>query len=426
MKVSKYNVIFYCNKKRYVFNTLTCALAEIDDEIASKLSKTTDLNFYGQEDILRKMQASGFVLNDETDELTILKYRNYKNKNANNVFNIIIAPTLQCNFECPYCYETANNKFINDEVKEAIYKKITSLLSIGKDINIVWFGGEPLLAKNIIKEMSEEISQICKKYNKICTFDMSSNGYLLDNSTILDLLKVGVNTIQITIDGPPKIHDSKRKLKGSTSGTFYKIVDNIKVGLKSGMHFRIRVNVDKFNYTSLEKLLKILAKEDLQSCFVHLACVGDYNDYDTNNTITAEEYGQILIGFSNLLKKYGFQHYDDLCYPFSKFSSCSAEVENQLIIDPDGYLYKCIVEIGSIKKSYGNVLNYSDDYSESINNLKYLMISPFERKECVNCKVLPICMGGCALSMLKNKKLDCSHWKYNLEEKLSKICKILK
>ena len=39
MKPSRYNVIFYCNKKIYIFNTMSCALAEINNELALKLKK---------------------------------------------------------------------------------------------------------------------------------------------------------------------------------------------------------------------------------------------------------------------------------------------------------------------------------------------------------------------------------------------------
>ena len=135
MKASKYNVIFDQNEKKYIFNTRTCALAEINDEVASILEKTNNLKFKGKENIEEKMQDAGFIVSDEIDELTILKYRYFKGKNS-NVVTITIAPTLRCNFECPYCYENTENKFIKDEVKNAIYKRIENLLKCGKKISI--------------------------------------------------------------------------------------------------------------------------------------------------------------------------------------------------------------------------------------------------------------------------------------------------
>lgn len=429
MKASKYNVIFECGKKKYIFNTLSCALAEIDSEVASKLSEAKALDCKGQENILKQMQNSGFILNDDIDELLLLKYRHYKGKSSTiyNSFNITIAPTLLCNFECPYCYESTNKKFIKNEVKEAIYKKIETLSKQGRKVIVTWFGGEPLIAKDIVKEMSEKINQICKKYGMDCKYSMISNGYLLDRSTISELLNLGINYTQVTIDGIPEIHNMRRKLKGTNpADTFNKIIENMKTGIKMGMEFKIRINIDKSNYFCLDELLKTLAKEGFQDCSISLGHVRGYTKSEISNNFTSAEYGKLFIKFANLLKKYDFKNYKGLCYPFGLFSFCSAGIENYLIIDPDGYLYKCIVEIGDVKNSYGNILTYSSGYSESVNNLKYLMKSPFDCEECVNCKVLPLCMGGCAYYALKNgNELDCPHWKYDLEDKLCEICKII-
>ena len=426
MKASKYNVIFDCAEKKYIFNTMTCALAEIDNKIALELDKLTNLNFTAKKECISEyMRNAGFIINDDVDELTLLKYKHYKSKSP-NAFSVIIAPTMLCNFECPYCYESSDNKFIKNEVKEALYKKIDDLLVKGKKIYLSWFGGEPLLAKNVIWEMSDKLNKLCKRYNTECVYNIVTNGYLLNRPTISKLLNLGIRHAQITIDGIPEIHNKRRKLKGSSSDTFYRIVKNIKIGLDMGMNFRIRVNVDKINAFCLEHLLKILAKEGLQDCFINLERVRCYTKSETNKTLNAKEYGELLIDFSRQLKENGFKYYGGLCYPFTAFSMCAATVENYLIVDPNGYLYRCSVEIGRIKNSYGNILNDPKKIDESVNNLKYLTIDPFSRSECTKCKVLPLCTGGCAYYTLKNKnELDCSHWKYNLANKLSKVCKII-
>lgn len=422
MKSSIYNIIFDQNGKKYIFNTRTCALAEINDEVASTLNKTKNLDFREKEKIEKQMQDAGFIISDETDELAILKYKYYKGKSANPIINI--APTMLCNFECPYCYENADDKFIKDKVKEAIYKRIENIIQKVEKITLVWFGGEPLLAKEIVKEMSEKISQLCKKYNTECIYNIITNGYLLNRSTVSELLNLGINHAQITIDGTPGIHNKRRKLRGSDSDTFYKIIKNIKNAHNMGMDIRIRINADKTNEFCLDSLLKILAKEKLQDCFINLARVRGYTKSEKNNTFSTAEYGKIVIKFAKLLKKNGFKNYD--VYPSALFSNCSAGIENSLIIDPLGYMYRCLVEIGDKKHSYGNVLNYSEDDNESINNLKYLMNSPFDRKKCTNCKCLPLCMGGCAYYTLKNKnELDCPHWKFDFEDKLREICQII-
>ena len=423
MKSSKYNIFFDRNGKTYVFNTMTCALAEINKEINLELDKAVNLKFNTKEKFY--MKNAGFIVDDDIDELILLRYRHYRSKDS-NFFGVVIAPTMMCNFNCHYCYENSNNHFIKDEVKEAIYKKIDDILSRGKLLDVSWFGGEPLLAKDVIKEMSEKIRKKKKKHNIECMYNLVTNGYLLDASAISELLSLGINHAKITIDGPPEIHNKRRRLKGSSADTFSKIIENIKTAVRMGMKIRIRVNADKTNAPCLNELLQILAKEGLQDCFIDLARVRGYTKTETFNTLSAIEYGNLRIEFAKKLKGNGFKLYGDLCYPFRTFSMCGATVKNNLIIDPDGYLYRCTVEMGNIKNSYGNVLNFSEKDKESMNNLKYLTINPFEREECVNCKVLPLCMGGCAYYTLKNKnELDCSHWKYNLQDELSELFEIM-
>lgn len=425
MKKSNYNITFEHDNKKYIFNTLSCGMAEVDEKFLK------DFNF--DENVLKshpnyeELVANRFIVEDDFDELAFIKYRQHCGMNMQFV-RLTIALTLACNFNCVYCYENPRNGLIKDEVKEAIYKKIEEILKTGKKVSVTWFGGEPLVAKDIIWEMSQKIDEICAKYNTTCMYDMSTNGYLLDQNVVSELIEHRVNSVQVTLDGPPEIHDTRRTLKNGKGGTFETIVKNLQFALSKGMSIRIRVNVSRSNVEYLEDLMKVLAAHNLQECFVYVACVRSYSKKEDGSTFTTEEFSDVVIRFAKLLKKYGFGFYLDSCYPHFLFSSCGAGTESNLLIDPDGYLYRCFVELGHMDCHYGNILNENlkSNVNWHMNNIKYLACSPFDKQECANCKVLPLCLGGCRYYTLKTGKPDCSVWKYKLTEAIKVFCDLIK
>src|SRR5699024_5938565 len=124
------------------------------------------------------------------------------------------APTLSCNFGCPYCYEEPKSGFMSEEVQKSILDMITEAAKRRKDISVTWYGGEPLIAKDIIFNMSEKIINICEENDCDYSSYIVTNGYLVTDEIIENFKKYKITGAQITIDGPPEIHNSRRFLKG--------------------------------------------------------------------------------------------------------------------------------------------------------------------------------------------------------------------
>ena len=61
-------------------------------------------------------------------------------------------------------------------------------------------------------------------------------------------------------------------------------------------------------------------------------------------------------------------------------------------------------------------------YARKGEDIEYMTHYPWEREECRNCEVLPICMGGCPFDYVENHKLSCERWKYSLIDSLKVIC----
>lgn len=77
--------------------------------------------------------------------------------------SLTIAPTLECNFSCEYCFESHTKNIMSIEIQNEIYSWVKVAAQDKMNVNITWYGGEPLLAKIIIFEMSENMIKICKK-----------------------------------------------------------------------------------------------------------------------------------------------------------------------------------------------------------------------------------------------------------------------
>lgn len=358
------------------------------------------------------MFKSGFLVEDECDELKIIKNRLFKNRYSENVLNITIAPTLECNFKCPYCYECkgeekSHNKMtldIENKIIEFVAKKVTN----SKKLSIVWYGGEPLLAFDIIVRMSNMLIEICKQNGVEYEASMITNGYLLDTVTIEDLKKIKIQSLQITLDGNEKIHDSKRMLKNN-EGTYNKIIKNLKL-IQRDIPCTIRHNVDRNNYEYVEEFLTDLSNEHMENVEVYFSPVTNYEDENDTSCFSEREFAEIWrkcyeMSIEKKLCK------DGIIIPPCSFY-CDADYVNGFVIDAEGYLYKCWQDIGIRHKSCGNVKKTSQDYSHLY--YEYMTYDATNDEKCKTCKMLPVCMGGCPFDRVRGNK-HCSRYKYLLE-----------
>lgn len=168
-----------------------------------------------------------------------------------NIINeIVFVLTYKCNFACPYCYE----KKVKENRKSFTIDMVDKVFDLYKNIEkISFFGGEPLLLEN--RKIIEYI--VKKRPNDI--YSMMTNGYYLEEFCNIFKNKK-VECIQVTMDGPKKIHNKSRVLKNG-DGTFEKIMKGIYSALKCGYPIRIRMNVNERNISDCIKFREELCEE---------------------------------------------------------------------------------------------------------------------------------------------------------------------
>ncbi len=122
-------------------------------------------------------------------------------------------------------------------------------------LKITWYGGEPLLNFDVIKHLSKKIKDFTTNNNILYKASIITNGYLLSYDYAKFLSRHNVKIVQITLDGPQKIHDKRRRHKDNL-GTYKVIIENIKNTANLFENIMIRFNVDKTNEMYLKDLIR--------------------------------------------------------------------------------------------------------------------------------------------------------------------------
>ena len=419
MKESNYNISVEYKGEYLLFNSRTIATAALDKTALEILDSVRRGKAIEENDLVKEMKRVGFLVDDTIDELQQLEMNYNLSKYGKNGLGLVIAPTMACNFACPYCYEGTQTGMMSEKLQAKIIAMVEAFAKDRQDITISWFGGEPLLAKETIYSMSKHLIEICDRANVEYEAMIVTNGFLLDKETILKLKECKVDFAQITLDGLPESHNKKRKLRdGSNEPTFDRIMENMLCAKENGIDVAIRVNVDKTNQHELESLLELMIEKGLgkELYLGHVQANTECSKEFAENCLSLEEFAKVYTDYEKLL----FARKLPTEYPMPNRMNCGADYLYSYVVDADGNLYKCWNDIGIKEESIGNLHNVADfgqiTKNPNLNYCKYLTWSPFVFKKCRECKILPICLGGCQFNGRAMGEPICENWKYELEE----------
>lgn len=408
MKESKYNFIYEYKKNYLIYNSLRNSLAlmtekDVIDFKNNKLdSEEADQYRYG-----------GFLVDEEFDELAYIKYNLLDSRYNNSSLGLTIAPSLDCNFDCAYCYEKSHseNYYMDRAMEEKLVDFVRMKAKSSDRIDVSWYGGEPLLAASIIDRLTDEFLKIAREYNLPYSSYIITNGYLLNEKNAKKLSEWKIQGMQITIDGDRKNHDSKRYLKNGNP-TYEKILKNLKENYRYLVNVSLRINLDEKNIGSEKSIIKEIETFDKEGKIKpYIARVRNENDtYRDDVCIDQKKFDEYEFNFY----RNQYTNFIDRIYPKRISNFCTADYKNSYVINYNGDIYKCWSDIGIEKTKIANI---GDKYSEDINYsnyYKYILFDPTEDEDCKNCKILPLCMGSCPF-VRNNRGKECSKYKDNLE-----------
>ncbi len=408
------------------YNSYTGALAEIEKvnhaRVQDLLVHPDHAETAQDHEFLQCLQEGGFIITDAVDELAVLRSKARKLRLDGAILTLTIAPTLACNFNCDYCYESRSNARMSDDTQQALLKFSDRHLNRAEMLRVCWFGGEPTLCFPMISRLQSQLLELADKHQvDIIPGAIITNGYLLDAVMARQLKDLNIAQAQITFDGPERVHDSRRKLHNG-NGTFRRIIHNLS-DTADILNINVRINVDKSNVDSAYEVIGLLQDRGILSkvrvYFAQVRSSGVVCADIRDRCYGEKEFSQTLVEIYSRLLDEGIHQID---YPriLTGAAFCGALAEGYFVVSPTGHLFRCWEELSlDSSKSVGSVFASPLEQHQRENLNAYAAWDPFKMAECRDCDILPICMGGCPVQGMKNANASrgtCLSWKYNLSE----------
>ncbi|AMV12398.1 hypothetical protein GT3570_15910 [Geobacillus thermoleovorans] len=410
---SRFNILSHEeNGDLYICNTYTGAFLRVPQAHANKIKNILRSGCDELDDTAKILANYGFLIKSNVDEFKRARIlHEIKGRNPENMYLIFLV-TEQCNFRCTYCYENFEKGKMSDDVIEGVIKYVEKRGPQLKNLNVHWFGGEPLLALDVIEKLSNQFLLLSEKYNFKFRAGITTNGFLLNSDTATKLLKLGVDNFQITIDGPEHIHDQTRKLVGG-QGTFKRIFNNLKnlSYLEYDFQVRIRVNFDKSNEPYIRDLSKELSETFSNDGRFHVNYFpigrwGGPNDEDLDIFDTKIRAKVALSLCEDALNQGLSTTLGSILQPGGYV--CYAADPNSYVIGSDGTLYKCTVALYNEKNKIGKVEKDGNFRIDIDKFALWVMNDESEDEGCKKCFLRPSCQGSaCPLIRIETGKAPC-------------------
>jgi uncharacterized protein len=251
--------------------------------------------------------------------------------------------------------------------------------------------------------------------------DIITNGYRLTADVASELVGLHVEKFQVTIDGPRRIHDQRRMLRGRGGATFDTIVANLH-SVPAQAQIVLRVNVDRQNRDHLEELFFELEEQRLLSrVLVNIAKVEDFAGLSKPpaTLLSAREFAALEVDVMETAREHRWPLY--VSTPSPRLAGvCQVDSVNSFVVTPTGELLKCFAELGNKGHVVGHLLK--PQTWDRLAPTRLTQRDPFDDEECRACWLLPSCLGCCPLLRQNNRAAGqkvCPPMKHNYVRILS-------
>ena len=401
-----------------LYNFWRGAILKLD----SAQKKIFDIAPFLHEEVLKDVplvhvwEEGGFLVDEDLDEVAQLRasieqyHHEFFSGAQKRSLELVVAVTSTCNFACPYCFQDRRSGPMAQEVRSALVRFVERRLASGQHdhLGIEWFGGEPLLAPDLIDELSTQFMALAERFGVGYSAMIHTNGYLLDQ-TMVDFLEARVVKAAIVpLDGMAEAHNKTRHLHNG-GPTFERIIENLR-SIRTSMFVNVRNNLhvgSLDNFDELCETIEAIAKENgtnirCSPARMHRNAASTARG-DTTEIITRDQYAQTLARADLPAKMKVF-------YP--RLFPCVAALANEMYIDDLGNIYPhCSTYSASPTRAVGNVLDEDagapDAWLTRIEEAARPYRFPNEQPKCLACKFLPCCLGGCPIDRILTGEAQC-------------------
>ena len=329
-----------------------------------------------------------------------------KEKNRGIVKALCLHIAHTCNLNCSYCF-ASQGKYHGERAlmsldvgKRALDFLIESSGS-RRNLEVDFFGGEPLMNFQVVKELVAYARQREKETGKNFRFTLTTNGMLIDDD-VIDFANREMSNVVLSLDGRKEVHDRYR-VDYAGNGSWERIVPKFQklVNARGGKNYYMRGTFTHANPDFLEDIKQMLDLGFTELSMEPVVCAPD-----DPSALTAEDLPIVLEQYEKLAalmlererqgKPFTFYHYMlDLtggpCI-YKRISGCGSGSE-YMAVTPWGDLYPCHQFVGEEAFKLGNIWDgvTAPDICE-----EFASCNVYTKPECRDCWARLYCSGGCA------------------------------
>lgn len=351
---------------------------------------------------IEALKANGKLF---TEDIYADKAFDFKNRHTElKALCLHVAHT--CNLNCEYCF-AAQGKYHGEralmsfETGKRALDFLVEHSGTRKNLEVDFFGGEPLMNFEVVKQLVAYARSIEKEKGKNFRFTLTTNGVLLDDE-VTEFANRECHNVVLSLDGRKEVHDRLRKTVNG-QGSYDVIVPKFKdfVKKRGDRGYYVRGTFTKNNLDFTNDLFHMADLGFTELSMEPVVCAPD-EPYALTEADLLALYEQYEILAKEMLhrKKDGhpitFYHYmlDLTAGPciYKRISGCGSGTE-YLAVTPWGDLYPCHQFVGDEKYKMGNIY---DGITNTALQQEFKLCNAYARPECKDCWAKLYCSGGCA------------------------------
>ena len=329
-----------------------------------------------------------------------------KQKTAGVVKALCLHIAHTCNLNCSYCFASqgkynGERAVMSFEVGKQALDFLVANSGSRRNLEVDFFGGEPLMNFQVVKDLVAYARSIEKEHNKNFRFTLTTNGMLV-NDDVIDFANRECSNVVLSLDGRKEIHDRYR-VDYAGKGSWERIVPKFQkfVEARGGKNYYMRGTFTHANPDFLKDIQQMLDLGFTELSMEPVVCApGDPSELtESDKAIVMEQYeklAELMLQRDKEGRPFTFYHYMiDLkggpCI-YKRISGCGSGTE-YMAVTPWGDLYPCHQFVGDEKFRLGNIW---DGVSNTAIQDEFMSCNVYSRPECRDCWAKLYCSGGCA------------------------------
>ena len=329
-----------------------------------------------------------------------------KAKTAGVVKALCLHIAHTCNLNCSYCFASqgkyhGERAIMSLEVGKRALDFLVENSGTRRNLEVDFFGGEPLMNFEVVKQLVAYAREIEKKHNKNFRFTLTTNGLLIDDD-VIDFANREMSNVVLSLDGRKEIHDRFR-VDYSGRGSWDRIVPKFQklVNARGGKNYYMRGTFTHANPDFLNDIQTMLDLGFNELSMEPVVCSkGDEGELtEADLPIVLDQYeklAELMLEREKAGKPFTFYHYMiDLsggpCI-YKRISGCGSGTE-YMAVTPWGDLYPCHQFVGDEKFKLGDIWKGVDNTEIQ---QEFAQCNVYARPDCADCWAKLYCSGGCA------------------------------